>query len=69
MSEERFVSPYYQAIILIGLDEFDRAFEFLEKAYEIRESMLMWIKIFQLYDSIRPDPRFKALLKKMRLDD
>jgi serine/threonine protein kinase/Flp pilus assembly protein TadD len=50
------------------LEKKDEAFEFLEKSYELREPSLINLKIDPIFDSLRTDPRYKALLKKMGLD-
>jgi len=62
-----FVSPFYLALVYLGLDEKDRAFEWLEKAYEERANYLIYLKVEPLFDSLRSDPRFTALLKKVGL--
>jgi TolB-like protein/Tfp pilus assembly protein PilF len=54
--------------IYIGLGENDLALEWLEKAYEERDATLVWLKVEPVYDSLRSDPRFKALLKKIGLE-
>ena len=54
--------------IYIGLGENDLALEWLEKAYEERDATLVWLKVDRTYDSLRSDPRFKALLKKIGLE-
>ena len=52
----------------IGLGEKSRAVEELEKAYLGRESSVAIVKVMSLFDSLRSESRFKALLKKMNLD-
>ena len=47
--------------------ESDKAFEWLERAYKQRDSGLPDIKIDPLLTSLRHDPRYTELLKKMRL--
>ena len=42
----------------------DKAFEWLDQAYELRNDALPWIKTDELMDNIRSDPRFKEYLKK-----
>ncbi|MCJ7459822.1 MAG: protein kinase [candidate division Zixibacteria bacterium] len=69
LSQERYVSPFYRAIIYMGLGEKDQAFEYLEKAYLERESWMATLGTFPLLDSLRSDPRFTALLKKMGLKE
>jgi hypothetical protein len=54
--------------VWIGLGEKDKALENLEKAFLERESTMTFIKVWSLFDRLRPEPRFRALLKKMNLD-
>lgn len=67
-SKERHVSPCLIAEIYAGLGENDEAFEWLDKAYSERDSLLSVLKVAPKWDSLRPDPRFKELLKKMNFD-
>ncbi len=66
-SEKEDVSPYEIAIVHFVLGEIDQGFEWLEKAYEERIGEQL-LKISPALDSVRSDPRFKALLKKVGLD-
>jgi len=47
--------------------ESDKSFEWLERAYKQRDPGLPSIKTDPLFKSLRHDPRYTALLKKMRL--
>jgi len=47
--------------------EKDKALEWLEKAFEVRDSELPYIGCYRCFDDLRPDPRFQDLLRKMRL--
>jgi TolB-like protein/Tfp pilus assembly protein PilF len=49
--------------------EKDKAFEWLERAYKQRDGGLAEIKGDQLLASLRSDPRYKALLRKMNLPE
>jgi tetratricopeptide (TPR) repeat protein len=49
------------------LGEKDQAFEWLERAYVARVGVLVYLKVAPLYDGLRSDPRFAALVKKMGL--
>jgi len=67
-SKEEYVSPYNIAIIYFALGENDKGFEWLDKGYEERDHWLCYLKIDPPFDSVRSDPRFIALLKKMGLE-
>ncbi|MGB2716479.1 MAG: winged helix-turn-helix domain-containing protein [Vicinamibacterales bacterium] len=62
-----YVPPTSFAWIHLGLGEIDRAFEWLDRAVEGRDQFIMPIKSYWFFDPIRSDPRFAALLRKMRL--
>jgi serine/threonine-protein kinase len=56
------------SLIHLGLGEDDAGFEYLEKAYADRDPLMPWLR-HPIWDPYRSDPRFRAVLKKMRLDD
>jgi eukaryotic-like serine/threonine-protein kinase len=63
----RYVSPVAQAGLYVTLGETDAAFDWLEKAYQDRRGWLAYLKIEPVLDDLRADPRFNALLERMRL--
>ncbi|MEY2485395.1 MAG: hypothetical protein QOH39_1043 [Verrucomicrobiota bacterium] len=65
LSSRRFVTPFCQALVYLGLGENSRAIDWLEKAYEGRSVWVAWLKVEPMYDPLRSDPRFQALYKKM----
>jgi TolB-like protein/DNA-binding winged helix-turn-helix (wHTH) protein/Tfp pilus assembly protein PilF len=66
MSQRRNVPPEYIAIVYEGLGERDHALQWFETAYKER-SMNGWILPDQRLDSIRLDPRFQDILRRMGL--
>lgn len=64
-SQDGYVSPYFTAGIYAGLGEKDRAFEWLNKAYEQRDCVTP--KMDPFLDSLRSDPRFRDLLRRLNL--
>ncbi len=68
-SKTRYVAAYWIALIYVGLDEKDEAFPWLEKAYQDRSWWLLWAKMDPKLDSLRSDPRFKDLLKRINLPE
>jgi adenylate cyclase len=67
LSEHRHVSSYHFAIIHAALDEKPGAFEYLEKSYAAREEALVWLKVDPRLDTLRTDPRFIALQRRVGL--
>jgi len=55
------------ALVYAALGETDEAFEWLEKSYQKHEESLCSIGIDPKFDSIRDDPRFNEILKKVGL--
>jgi hypothetical protein len=49
----------------LNLGDKDRAFEWLEKAFEARSITPFLVKLDPFFDEIASDPRFDELLKKM----
>src|SRR5437762_1194956 len=65
LSKQRYVSPANRAAVYLGLGEKEKALDWLEKAYEDRDPIFWWIDGDQLYDSVRREPRFQALIQKI----
>ena len=68
LSKEIVVDPCFIAWIYTGLGEKDKAFEWLEKAYEEKSSWLAMINADHLFDPLRSDARFTELLVKIGFD-
>jgi len=68
LSKNKYVSSLHKAIIYIGLINKDKAFEYIDKAYIERDSFLFYLKTLPMFDSLRSDPRFIELLKKMGME-
>jgi TolB-like protein/Tfp pilus assembly protein PilF len=65
-SKVAYVSPYMIAAIYSGLGQRDKAFEFLEKAYQERSPDLVYfVKADLRMDALRSDPRFQDLMHRM----
>ncbi|MCX5801031.1 MAG: protein kinase [Candidatus Eisenbacteria bacterium] len=56
------------ALVYCGLGDKDKAFEWLEKAYQKREGGFLYLKMDPAWDGLRSDARFSELLKKMGLE-
>jgi serine/threonine-protein kinase len=66
-ADERYVSPVAFVMLHTALEEWDRAFEWLERAYAERRGWLAYLAVEPLCDPLRADPQFDEFLRKMRL--
>jgi len=66
-SKTRYVSANAIANAYIGLDDRERAFEWLEKAFQDRSMRPDFMRVDPAYDNLRSDPRFRNLLGRARL--
>jgi adenylate cyclase len=68
LAKQRYISPYNFAIIYTGLGDKDRAFEYLNKAYDEGAGGLSHFPVRPMFDSLRSDPRYRNLLRRMNLE-
>jgi TolB-like protein/DNA-binding winged helix-turn-helix (wHTH) protein/Tfp pilus assembly protein PilF len=68
LEKERYVSPMAFVYVYIGLGDKDRAFAWLEKAYQERSNHIAFFKVSPTVDSVRSDVRFGDLLRRIGLD-
>ena len=62
-----YVPQFSRAQIHMGLGETNAAFEWLDRAVEERDVHILDLPCKPIWDGLRSDPRFTALLRKMRL--
>jgi Flp pilus assembly protein TadD len=67
MSRKRYIPSFDIAVIYAGLSENDKAFSFLEKAYREHAGQLVWLNVNPALDSLRSDPRFADLVRRVGL--
>jgi hypothetical protein len=60
-SRKNYVSPYYFAVVYVGLGEDEKATDGLEKAYSDRSNGLVFLKVDPSLDHLRSNPRLLAL--------
>jgi len=66
-SKTQYVSPYYFAIVYVGLGENEKAMDWLDKAFADRSNGLVFMKVEPELDNLRSNPRFTALQQRLRL--
>jgi TolB-like protein/DNA-binding winged helix-turn-helix (wHTH) protein/Tfp pilus assembly protein PilF len=67
LSKRRYVSPYDIALVYVGLGEKDVAFDWLQKAVADRSISPVPLTSAKEMDSMRSDPRFQDLLRRVGL--
>jgi hypothetical protein len=63
----RYIAPLDIALVYLGLGDRAQALEWLDKAYEDHSNFLLWIRVDPQFDSLRGQPRFQELLRRMGL--
>ena len=69
LGNRQFVGTYEVAAIYIALGEKDKAFAELEKAYIARDWGIARLSVDPFVDPLRDDPRFKDLVRRMKLPE
>jgi serine/threonine-protein kinase len=67
VAAERYVSPVLKARLMLRLGERENALTALEQAAGLRATDLIWLGVGPLYDPLREEPRFRALLNRVGL--
>jgi TolB-like protein/Flp pilus assembly protein TadD len=65
-SRIQYVPAFSIALVYLGLGERDHALEWLNKAYQDHSAYMVFAKTDPLLDPLRSDPRFVALLHRMK---
>jgi serine/threonine protein kinase/Tfp pilus assembly protein PilF len=68
LSQKTYMPPLGIAYAYLGLNEMDKAVEWLEKAIDERDGMVMYTPSFHLADPLRSHPHYHVLLRKMNLE-
>ena len=67
LSAKRYVSSYEFALVYTGLDEKDKAFHWLDKAFQEHSAWMLHLKVDPRLDPLRSDARYENLLKRVGL--
>ncbi len=65
LAQTQYVSPIYRAMVHVGRGDREQAMAALEKAYEHRSGWMVFLNVEPTFDSLRDDPRFKDLLRRV----
>jgi tetratricopeptide (TPR) repeat protein len=65
MSETRFVSEYMLSLVYCALNDKEKAFENLEKAFAAKDGWIVWIGVEPQFDLLRGDARFGEFMRRL----
>ena len=67
LAARQYVTPVAFGTLCIGLGEIGAALDWLERAFAERRGWLCYLQVNPLMDPLRSEPRFQALVQRMRL--
>jgi adenylate cyclase len=63
-----YVPAFNLAIVYLGMGDRERALDALEEAYVAHSEWIPWLKMDRIFDPLRSEPRFVALMKKLNFE-
>ncbi len=63
--DSRYIPAYAIAQVYLGMGDRAKALEHLEKAYEGKETLMVFLGVEPRWNELRSEPRFKALISRM----
>jgi serine/threonine protein kinase/tetratricopeptide (TPR) repeat protein len=69
VSRARYVNPFEIGLVHIGLGLIDEAFQWLNRAYEERSDLVVYLRVDPRLDPIRSDPRFQEIVHRMNFPE
>lgn len=64
--KSEYVSPVEQALVYIALGDKQRALDWTERAIDERRGWVAYLRVHPIVDSLRGEPRFDALVQRMK---
>ncbi len=68
-SKQRHISAIRIARMFVHSGDKNSAIQWLEKAYQARESPIMLLAVYWDWDDLRSDSRFQSLYRRMKLPE
>ena len=69
LAKKTYVAPFSMAVVCLSIGDKDQTFEWLERAFEVPDSGPLTLKVNPGLDSLRSDPRFQDLRRRMRFPE
>jgi len=68
LSKQRYTSAFAMAVAYAGIGDREQALSHLEAAFDERSDTMAVLRVYPVLDSLREEPRFKALLRKVGVE-
>ena len=68
-SHTKYISPIFMCCLAYYLKNYDKAIDYIEQAFELRDSTLVGINTYPVSAFMRTDPRFHPYLKRMNFPE
>jgi tetratricopeptide (TPR) repeat protein len=68
-SQTEYISGFFLSCVAYSLKYYDKAFEFLESAYQQRDGLLLVSRTWPAAQQMRSDPRFKIVIQKIKFPE
>ena len=65
-AEKSYMPPLFIGFIYGALKEMDKAFEWLDKAFEDKDGMLVYVHVEPAFEVFKDDPRFEEYVKRIQ---
>ena len=62
-------SPLALGLVHAAFSEMDEAFACVERSFEERDPLLIYLAVHPMFDGLRDDPRYSELLERMNLSE
>jgi len=69
MSKKSDYLAHHLAIVYVEIGDTEKAIDWLQKDYLLRDDRMVWAKVFPVFDTLRAEPQFQAILRKMNLTE
>jgi hypothetical protein len=63
------VLPFNLALVYLGMGDRQRALDYLEQAQASNSQWMAWLKEHRVFDTHHSEPRYVALMRKLRVDN
>ncbi len=68
LSRQRYVSPYYLAVVSAGMNEKGLALGYLAKAVEDHSDPMVPLGVEPKFDGLRKEPQFQEILRRVGIE-